>query len=72
MKLIAFLFTLGAISAFAQTESISPPTESTPSFESPGRVQARRFIPENLMKGPSHYIGPEAENDGLNNTYFLY
>ena len=30
------------------------------------------FIPEDLMKGPLHSVGEQAENDGLLNTYFLY
>ena len=30
------------------------------------------FLPEDLMKGGLHTVGPQAENDGLLNTYFLY
>ena len=30
------------------------------------------FLPENLMKGGLHTVNPQAENDGLLNTYFLY
>ncbi len=29
------------------------------------------FLPENLMKGGLHTVNPQAENDGLLNTYFL-
>jgi len=30
------------------------------------------FIPADLMSGPLHSVGDYAENDGMNNTYFLY
>ncbi|PYJ07622.1 MAG: hypothetical protein DMF06_15135 [Verrucomicrobia bacterium] len=30
------------------------------------------FLPEDLMKGALHSVAPEAENDGLLNTYFVY
>lgn len=30
------------------------------------------FLPEDLLKGKLHTVGPQAENDGLLNTYFLY
>lgn len=60
-KPILLAFTFLAATALAQTD-----------FESPGRVETKRFIPANLMKGSLHSVGPLAENDGLNNTYFLY
>ena len=41
-------------------------------FESPGRVETKLFIPADLMSGPSHSVGATADNDRLNNTYFLY
>lgn len=30
------------------------------------------FLPEDLLKGRLHSVAPQAENDGLLNTYFLY
>ena len=30
------------------------------------------FLPQDLMKGRLHTVGPQAENDSLLNTYFLY
>jgi len=30
------------------------------------------FMPADLMTGPLHSVGDYAENDGMNNTYFLY
>jgi hypothetical protein len=30
------------------------------------------FIPADLISGPLHSVGDFAENDGMNNTYFLY
>jgi len=65
--LIAFAFL--SITALAQTETVTPPAQA---FESPGRVETKMFIPADLMSGPLHSVGDYAENDGMNNTYFLY
>src|SRR5438874_354084 len=56
-----FVLVLFAHAAFAQSK-----------FESTGRVETKLFIPADLMSGPSHSVGPMADNDRLNNTYFLY
>lgn len=40
-------------------------------FEQGGSVQARDFVPEAQMSGTLHTIRPMADNDGLNNTYFI-
>jgi len=65
MKTNYLVITLSLLvsSALAQTDN---------SFESPGRVDAKLFLPADVMSGPLHKVGPTAENDGLNNTYFLY
>ena len=64
------LFTFLATSALAQLQTVtSPPPQA---FESPGRVETKMFIPADLMSGPLHSVGDYAENDGMNNTYFLY
>src|SRR5438477_4727633 len=56
--------------ALAQTATAASPT--TQVFEAPGRVETQMFIPTGLMTGPLHSVGDYAENDGMNNTYFLY
>src|SRR5207244_9727742 len=66
--LIAFAFL--SIVALGQTETTTSPAPQT--FESPGRVPTKMFIPADLMSGPLHSVGDFAENDGMNNTYFLY
>jgi hypothetical protein len=65
MKTQYMLITLSLLvsSALAQTDN---------TFESPGRVDAKLFLPADVMSGPSHKVGPQAENDRLDNTYFLY
>jgi hypothetical protein len=40
-------------------------------FEAGGPVQARDFVPANQLRGTLHSVRPLADNDGLNNTYFL-
>ena len=69
-KYILIAFPFLSIAAFAQTETTTPPAPQT--FESPGRVEIKMFIPASLMSGPLHSVGDFAENDGMNNTYFLY
>ena len=70
LKYIFIAFTFLSIAAFAQTETA---TSSAPqAFESPGRVETKMFVPADLMTGPLHSVGDFADNDGMNNTYFLY
>ena len=71
-KHIVIALSLFATIALAQNESTPSPTPSPTTFEAPGRVETKMFIPEDLMKGPLHMVGEQAENDGLVNTYFLY
>ena len=67
-NLIAFAFL--TIAALGQTETT--PSPAPQAFETPGRVPTKMFIPAELMSGPLHSVGDFAENDGMNNTYFLY
>jgi len=67
-SLIAFAFL--TIAALGQTETT--PSPAPQAFESPSRVPTKMFIPADLMSGPLHSVGDFAENDGMNNTYFLY
>ena len=70
LKYIFIAFTFLSIAAFAQTETA---TSSAPqAFESSGRVETKTFIPPDLMTGSLHSVGDFADNDGMNNTYFLY
>jgi hypothetical protein len=69
-----FIIGLGffAATALAQTESTPSPAPLETTFEAAGLVETKMFLPENLMKGRSHTVHQQAENDGLGNTYFLY
>jgi hypothetical protein len=69
-KCVFIAFTFVGVAALAQTETATSPVPQA--FESPGRVETRMFIPADLMSGPLHSVGDFAENDGMNNTYFLY
>jgi hypothetical protein len=71
---IEFCFMILAMAAapvFAENPPATPAAAAS-GFESPGRLEAKTFIAPDLMKGPSHFVGRECENDGFNNTYFLY
>jgi len=69
-KYIFFALTFLATITLAQTDTTTSPAPQA--FESPGRVETKMFIPADLMSGPLHSVGDSAENDGMNNTYFLY
>lgn len=71
-KHILIALSLLATTALAQTDSAPSPVPPTATFESEGRVDAKMFLPEDLLKGRLHSVAPQAENDGLLNTYFLY
>src|ERR1044071_1966051 len=71
-KHIVISLSLFATTALAQTDGAPSPTPLETTFESPGRVETRMFLPDDLMKGRLHSVGQQAENDGLLNTYFLY
>jgi hypothetical protein len=67
-KYIFLALTFLTAIALAQTDT----TPSSQAFESPGCVETKMFISVDLMSGPLHSVGDYAENDGMNNTYFLY
>src|SRR5436190_20417126 len=69
---VCIALSLFATTALAQTDSAPSPTPLEITFESPGRVETKMFLPNDLMKGRLHTVGQQAENDGLLNTYFLY
>ncbi len=69
-KFIPIALTFAAATALAQAQFATPPAAK--SFEVPGRVPTKMFIPSDLISGPLHSVGDFAENDGMNNTYFLY
>jgi hypothetical protein len=71
-KQIAITLSLLATTALAQTDGTPSPAPRAATFESSGRVDAKMFLPENLMKRQLHTIDPQAENDGLLNSYFVY
>ena len=71
-KPTVIVLSLLATTAFAQTSSTPSPAPPATAFESAGLVEAKMFLPEDLMKGSLHTVGPEAANDGLLNTYVLY
>src|SRR5438034_1905052 len=70
LKYIFIAFAFLSIAALAQTETATSPAPQA--FESPGRVETKMFVPADLMTGPLHSVGDFADNDGMNNTYFLY
>ena len=59
-----------SIAALAQTDTTTSPASQA--FETPGRVPTKMFIAADLTSGPLDSVGDFAENDGMNNTYFLY
>jgi len=69
-KFILVALTFAATTALAQAQFATPPAAKA--FEIPGRVPTKMFIPSDLISGPLHSVGDFAENDGMNNTYFLY
>lgn len=69
---LVLALSLFAATAFAQTDSAPSPVPPSATFESEGRVETKLFLPEDLLKGKLHSVAPQAENDGLLNTYFLY
>ena len=69
-KYILIAFPFLSIAALAQTDTTTSPAPQA--FETPGRVPTKMFIAADLMSGPLDSVGDFAENDGMNNTYFLY
>src|SRR5947207_12841863 len=69
-KYILVLLTFLSFTAPAQTDTTTSPAPET--FEAPGRVVTKIVIHADLMTVQLHSVGDYAENDGMNNTYFLY
>jgi len=69
-KYILIAFPFLSIAALAQTDTTTSPAPQA--FETPGRVPTKMFIAADLMSGPLDSVGDFAENDGMNNSYFLY
>jgi hypothetical protein len=70
-KSIFIALTLLSTAALAQTDSTSSPAPAEAAFETEGRVEAKVFLPQDVLKGSLHSVAEQAENDGLLNTYFL-
>ena len=70
--IIIVLGLFAATAAIAQPAEAPSPAPAETTFEAAGLVETKMFLPENLMKGTLHTVHPQAENDGLLNTYFLY
>jgi hypothetical protein len=68
---IVLAISLLAATAVAQTSETPSATASPASFESESPVDAKMFLPPDLLKGTLHSVRPQAENDGLLNTYFV-
>ena len=61
-----------ATAVFAQPAGSPSPAPTETTFEAAGLVETKMFLPENVMKGGLHTVNPQAANDGLLNTYFVY
>jgi hypothetical protein len=72
IKHLLCLTPLFATIALGQIDTSKPSPGSETTFESPGTVEAKNFIPANLMTGSLHKVGARADNDGLVNTYTLF
>jgi hypothetical protein len=69
-KPIVIILALLAATALAQSDPTPTPSTDT-AFESVGPVEAKLFLPEDVMKGQLHSVRPQAENDRLVNTYYV-
>jgi len=70
-KPIFIALALLATTALAQTDTTPSPASPQAAFEAEGPVEAKLFLPEDVMKGRLHSVRPQAENDSLLNTYYL-
>ena len=70
--LTLILTPLFAMIALGQIDTSQPPPAPTPTFELPGSVETKKFIPGELMSGTLHKVAAQADNDGLVNSYTLY
>ena len=70
LLLLTPLFATIALGQGVDTSQPAQPAET--SFETPGAVDTKKFIPAELMSGTLHKVGARADNDGLVNSYTLY
>jgi hypothetical protein len=70
-KHLVIALSLLATTALGQTDSTPSPAPAETAFEAEGPVEAKTFLPLDVMKGRLHSVRPQAENDSLLNTYFL-
>lgn len=73
MKALTFLalLTFCSTAALAQSDDRAFLDQFEKTFEKGGSVSAKDFVPEAQMSGRLHTVRPLADNDGLNNTYFV-
>ena len=57
--------------ALAQSDDADFLKKLEGTFETPGTVAAKDFIPAAQMSGSLHTVRPLADNDGLRNTYYV-
>jgi len=70
LRLLAALACLPA-ATFAQIDDKAFLEQFAKTFETGGAVPAKNFVSEAQMRGTLHSVRPLADNDGLNNTYFV-
>src|SRR5688500_2542327 len=70
-KPIVVAFSLFVTTALAETDGTPSPIAPVATLEANGPVEVRMFLREDWRKGRLHSVAPQAENDGLLNTYFL-
>jgi hypothetical protein len=70
-KPISIVLSLLITTALAQTESTPSPALPKGGFEVEGPVDAKMFLPPDVMRGGLHSVAERAENDSLLNTYFF-
>jgi hypothetical protein len=68
---IAVAATLGVCALHAQNDDAAFLAKFESTFEIPDTVDAKDFVPENLLNGRLHRVRPVATNDGLRNIYYL-
>ena len=75
-QFVQFLLPLGlACSPIANAQSVKPyPVQMADSGQSAGftnTLDARNFLPSDLMVGPHHRVLPRVETNGVSNTYII-
>jgi hypothetical protein len=70
--IVLTLFCAAASAQDSPSPSPMPIERAEPVFEQAASVEAKLFLPEKSMEGSLHRVGPEAHNDGMINTYYLF